>query len=177
MAATVGDFIYVFYRDDCSRYDPNRNSWSTMASSTRDLTWGVCGVVNNIAYLLGGYDWENSAGSNVIRTYNPSTNTWNDNYGRTPYASWGATRDNPVINGRIYYGFGQQPLATFWRAMYEYEPVGNTWSAALTQATYARDGVGCAVVGNALYVVGGRNVEPNPYGLDYNERMTQSSTR
>jgi N-acetylneuraminic acid mutarotase len=85
----------------------------------------------------------------------------------------GMTRDNPVWENKIYFGFGHRKPDTFYRDIYAYDPEEDTWTRPLPKASFARDGVACAVVGNGLYVIGGRS-EPDDalaFGLPYNERF------
>ena len=69
---------------------------------------------------------------------------------------YGATRENPVINGKIYVTHGHAGTP-FFVTNYAYDPATNTWEQKAS-ADYARDGVGCGVINNKLYVVGGRDV-------------------
>jgi hypothetical protein len=49
-----------------------------------------------------------------------------------------------------------------------YNPATNTWEQK-GSAAHLRDGVGCGVINNKLYVIGGRADFGGPYGLVYNE--------
>ena len=85
-------------------------------------------------------------------------------------------RDNPVDNGKIYFGFGWSGNEAFYNSLYCYDPSSNSWSAPLAHGIMARDGVGCGVIGDRLYIAGGRNVGTSPYGLNNNESYLLGST-
>ena len=103
--------------------------------------------------------------------YTPAYNNWTY-AGTTPYPAYGGLRDDPVINGLIYFGYGQDN-GVYYSSLYSYNPATATWSSALPQGTYPRDGVACGVINYKLYVVGGRNSSANPdiQGLNYNEQF------
>jgi len=162
--------IYLFYKTYVYMYNVTADSYVQKASSTYSITWATCAIIDDVVYLLGGYDYGTSAASNVVRAYNITSDTWDDSYDTAPYAAWGTTRDNPVINGKIYYGYGQGPSGTYHTKMYEYDPISKTW-AQLSNANYDRDGLGCGVVDGNLYCVGGRNQSAPAPGLGWNEKL------
>ena len=83
-------------------------------------------------------------------------------------------RDNPVYDGMIYYGFGFDG-SSFYNSLYSYDPAEDTWSSGLGSfALGGRDGIACGFLEDRLYCIGGRNVDPNPYGLDRNEYYSVS---
>ena len=73
-----------------------------------------------------------------------------------PVSRYGATRENPVIGGKIYVTHGWNN-DYFFTCNYVYDPVNDTWELK-GSANHPRDGVACGVINNKLYVVGGRNV-------------------
>ena len=96
--------------------------------------------------------------------YTPAYNNWTY-AGTTPYPAYGGLRDDPVINGLIYFGYGQDN-GVYYNSLYSYNPKSATWSSALPNGTYPRDGVACGVINYKLYVVGGRNSSANPISKD-----------
>ena len=172
MAVAIGSYIYVFLGTYAYRYDPSNDSYTQLASSPVYKRWGCCAYVNvsgdDRVYILSGYD-SNNQGTNTVYYYSVTNSVWSSAQAVAPHFAFGVLRDNPVINGKIYYGFGFDGHQTFFNNIYWYDPTANTWSTALTSATYARDGLACGVISNKLYAVGGRNVVSNPPGLNYNE--------
>ena len=59
----------------------------------------------------------------------------------------------------------------FYNELYCYDPSTNSWSSPLAYGMIGRDGVACGVIGDRLYIVGGRGVgnSSNPYGINNNE--------
>ncbi|MBK7031576.1 MAG: hypothetical protein IPH45_21330 [Bacteroidales bacterium] len=73
-----------------------------------------------------------------------------------PISIWGATRVDPVINGKIYVTHGLDGT-NFYTTNFVYDTITNAWELK-GLANHARDGVGCGIIDNKLYVIGGRNV-------------------
>jgi hypothetical protein len=173
MGVRYGNTIQLFYKNLHYEYDPATDTYTSKANVPAALTWGTCAYVNvggeDRIYIIGGYDYGTGGGTNTVYYYRPAYNDWTTVSTTAPYAAYGTTRDNPVIGGKIYYGYGNSQTSSFFYAsMYAYDPATNTWTM-LQSGTYPRDGVACGVVNGKLYVIGGRNVEGGPYGTNYNE--------
>lgn len=179
MAVTVGTKIYLIYGQLLYEFDPEGSSGSGLYTSKTNApvvrTWATWATVSvdgeDRIYFIGG--WDGSGGTGGMTSnyyYKPSDNSWSASQTVAPYASWGQTRDNPVIDNKIYYGFGQHPAGTYFAELRRYDPATDTWET-LADASYARDGLGCAVVDRKLYCFGGR-VDTTAY--DYNEVYTPS---
>jgi hypothetical protein len=176
MAVTVGTKIYLFCYQYAYQYDPSADTYTALTNlpTGYSLTWGTCAYVNvggeDRIYIIGGYNYAvGGGGTNAVLYYRPANNDWTQPSTNAPYAAYGTTRDNPVINGKIYYGYGNsQTSAFFYASMYAYDPAANSWTQ-LTSGAYPRDGGANGVVNGKLYVIGGREVEGSPYGVNYNE--------
>ena len=180
MAVTVGSTIYIFYHKFTYAYNPATDTYTQKVNATIDRTWCCCGYVNvngeDRIYLIGGFDYTpgnpNWGSTNVSYYYRPSNNDWSIAQAQSPYIADGIMRDNPVINGLIYFGFGLNDTGhLFYSSIYAYNPSSNTWSAALASGFYPRDGLACGVINNKLYAVGGRNLYTSPVGLNYVEEF------
>ncbi len=181
MAVAVGSLIYVFggwSGQSAYSYNPSTDSYTQLANIPYSTRWGECAYVNvngqDRIYIMAGFT-SGVAEVNTMYYYTPANNQWTY-AGTTPYAEFGGLRDNPVINGLIYFGYGQASnLGTFYSNLYTYDPNTATWTQ-LPSGTYQRDGVGCAVVNGNLYVIGGRNsYTPDIPGLNYNEQYSSGS--
>ncbi len=174
-AVTSGSLIYLFYGSSTYSYNPETGDYTQLASAPYNKDWAECAYVNvngeDRIYLLGGYDLSISDATNTCAYFRPAFDDW-ITINPSPYGAYGTLRDNPVINGIIYYGYGQgQHDSSFYDYMYSYNPSTEVWTQ-LPSGVYPRDGVGCAVIGSNLYVIGGRNIWNNPIlGLDYNEEF------
>ena len=168
MAVRYGNKIRLFYKTYHYEYDPLADEYTRKADVPRSRTWGTCALIGNKIYLIGGYNYDpdESGGSNDTQILDLLTDTWSEG-ADIPRARYGSTRENPVIDGKIYVTHGWNDY-WFYTATYVYDPVTNTWEQK-GSANHPRDGVACGVINNKLYVVGGRNVPINTYGLIYNE--------
>jgi len=169
MGVSYGNVIHLFYHQYHYTYDPVTEAYTRKADVPTYRTWGTCAVVNDKIYVIGGYYYDASgnpiAPSNVNQVYDPATDTW-DTKAPIPESIYGVTRENPVIGGKIYVTHGLNTV--FHTTNYIYDPSDDSWSSG-SSASHARDGVACGVISDKLYVVGGRNIPTNPYGLNYNE--------
>ena len=176
MAATIESVIYVFNEYNTFEYDPTRDCYSIRSRSPVRRRWGTCASVElhgeKRIYIIGGFDSTTADATDANYYYAPSVDRWVGPLSPAPYKAYGVTRDNPVWNNKIYYGFGHSNPTLFFSYMYSYDPATDTWNAA-AKAACERDGVGCAILDGRLYVIGGRN-EPNDenaFGLRYNEQL------
>ena len=74
-----------------------------------------------------------------------------------------------MAHGGFFYLFGGEGAATFDEAE-RYDPVADAWES-LTPMPTARHGLGAAVLGNDIYVVGG-GPQPGFAFSGANERLT-----
>lgn len=177
MGVVYGNKIHLFCMYAHYEYDPVLDTYTSKAPVPLQLKWGTCAVANSSdgtrIYIIGGnayadpanpYDYVGPA--NFTFEYNPDDNSWVEK-APMPVSRYGATRENPVINGKIYvtHGHAAQP---FYNTNFVYDPMTNTWEQK-QPAAYERDGVGCGVINNKLYVVGGRDIPAFPYGVTVNE--------
>ena len=165
MGVKFGNKIHLFYESYHYEYDPATDAYTQKANVPIPRMWCTSAVVGSKIYLIGGHH----AGSayNDNQELDPATDSWAIKT-PLPVSMWGATRDNPVINGKIYVTHGHNGT-TFFTSNYVYDPMSNTWEQK-GPAAHPRDGVGCGIINNKLYVVGGRDIPGgNPIGLVYNE--------
>ena len=177
MAVTVGSYIYIFYLNNyVYKFDPSGNgglgSYAALTAppTASQKKWADCAYVSvssqDRIYIIGGSTSDGTF-TNTNYYYVPGNNAWSSAQAAAPYAGAGVTRDNPVYNGKIYYGYGDT-VGAFMDCIYFYDPSANTWSYQLGSGT-ARDVGACGFIGDTLYYVGGRNVADNPYGIALNE--------
>ena len=175
MVATVGSSIYLFFRRKTFEYDIEKDQYVQRKDAPISRTWATCAVARveseDRIYLIGGHDSSRSDATSANYYYLPSRDEWSDPQSPAPYSAYGVTRDNPVWMNRIYYGFGHKNPDLFFKELYSYDPVTSEWSR-LPTASHERDGVACAIINGVLFVVGGRNVPNNQYGLTYCEALT-----
>ena len=150
MAIRLGSVIHLFRGEYHYTYDPVADTYEPMAGPPTPRVWGTCALVDGRIYLIGG--GPSGAGS-ANEAYDPSSDTWTSR-SPMPVDRWGATRENPVVNGIIYVTHGM--ISSFYATDYAYDPSTDTW-AQKSSGMNPRDGVGCGVINNKLYVAGGRD--------------------
>lgn len=154
-----GGYDLVDRHTDHITYDPETDTYSTLTDMPTGRNWGTGAVVGNNIFVIGGYT---GSPTDVNERYNPATDDWTT-MTAIPVALYGATRENPVMDDKIYVTHGRQ--GGYFTTVHEYNVAEDSWDTK-TSGSNARDGVACAVIGNMLYVVGGR---ANTVGLDYHE--------
>lgn len=170
MAVKYGDKIHLFYHTLHYEYDPVSDTYVAKTPMPTPRRWSTVAVVGDKIYVIGGY--HNSYGAvNQNEVYDPATDTWATKT-PLPVSKYGITRENPVINGKIYVTHGLN--GGFHTDNYVYDPSTDSWEQK-SSANYPRDGTECGVIDNKLYVVGGRADYAGPYGVNYNEEYDPSS--
>ena len=164
MGVRFGDKIHLFYESYHYEYDPVTDLYTQKADVPKPRFWCTSAVVGSKIYLIGGIHGEVPHNDN--QEYDPATDSWATK-APLPTLRWGTTRDNPVINGKIYVTHGIDGNS-FHTENFVYDPAADTWEQK-GPASHPRDGVGCGVINNKFYVVGGRADFVGPYGLVYNE--------
>jgi hypothetical protein len=100
--------------------------------------------------------------TDVTRIYTIASNTWSLGAAAPGISSEGAG----AAHGGLFYNIGgRDSLTTVTGArddIWAYDPASDTWNAALTPMPTPRAGLGVAVVGNAIYAIGGRSATGGP---------------
>jgi N-acetylneuraminic acid mutarotase len=132
--------------EDLWEYDPIANTWTQKANipgSPRDGAF--CFVVNNKAYVGGGFDGVSSVIGDFYE-YDPSTNTWTAK----------ANLPNPVIfpfafsiGSKGYISSGAASSET--TNTYEYDPTTDTWTAKASFPGTARQAGFAVALNNKAY--------------------------
>lgn len=142
-----------------SATDPAPGKYGTRASLLDPNSEMAIAALDGKIYVLGGYP-ASRVTQNTLQIYDVATNTW--------------TRGQPApirvhhpvlagVNGKLYSLGGQvdgQPENT--ARTFEYDPVGDAWRERRSMPT-ARGGGAGAVIGDRIYVVGGRPPAGNAF--------------
>ncbi len=144
-AAVLDGKIYSIGYDICERYDPDANTWSSIASLPIYTGSAVVACKNKI-YVIGG---------NPTQVYDPTTDTWEN---RTAIPATIYRQQANVVDNKIYVIFGQQPsvlsIINPSDVNYVYDPTTDSWSTMASIPTPV-EGYASAVLENKLYIIGG----------------------
>jgi N-acetylneuraminic acid mutarotase len=174
MGIKYGNKIHLFLKQYHYEYDPATDTYTAKANVPTPRTWGTCALVNGLIYVIGGYSYGSPSGAtNVNEVYDPTTDTWTTR-SSMPIRKYGATRENPVIGGKIYVTHGRD--GSFFINNYVYDPSTNSWSKK-SSGVNPRDGVGCGVINDKLYVVGGRDIYTCAVGRNYVEEYNPANDK
>jgi len=163
------DAIYILRQNELYLYSVSGDIFTEKHNLGADDTGTFmnCAIVGDFLYVIGGTTLRLS-----VRQYNILFDLWNANYDVAPYAQYGGLA-KVVRDGIIYYGYGFDGT-TFFSKMYSYDPLAKTF-IRLPDGNHIRDGVGSAILGNKIYIAGGRFKVP-AFGLDYVEEFDISPT-
>lgn len=148
------------FLNDLWCFDESASTWTQLPSKPGG---GVCGanyfLIDSIVYFCGG-SVSITALTNEVWSYNISTATWTQK-NNFPFSLWrgGATG----LNGAGYMLFGKDAANNFFRTLYRYSPVADTWTAISTFPLVARSHAAIHNLGNEIIVFGGQDSLNNAY--------------
>ena len=142
------------FRDTSSsaeRYDPVIDTWTHDAPiSTGRFGDALCAMSGQL-YVSGV--WKSDTDLATVERYTPSTDTW------TPVAAMPSNRDLQcarAVDGLMYdVGDYEGDYNTTLNTMVSYTPETNSWIAMVSMPA-VRSGSGACVVGQHIFVIGGR---------------------
>jgi hypothetical protein len=114
----------------------------------------VASVGNEIIAALG-FD-RNSGDTFTTRIYDIASDTWFIGANAPGTSSEGAG----VAHGGLFYNIGGRGAG--FNANWSYDPNSDVWNGGLAPLPTGRAGLGVAVVGNAIYAIGGRTFTGGP---------------
>jgi N-acetylneuraminic acid mutarotase len=178
-STTVGDKIYVMggYSDKTTNivqvYDSTKDQWSTISPLPEKLDHLATATFNNKIYVVGGFD-EESKPSNRLFIYDTVLGKWEERK-KMPTARGALTAE--FIDGILYAVGGDKDPAYIAGGYHPYgqtttneayDPTTDSWTVKTPMPT-ARHHHTAAVVGERLYIIGGR------YGLAYADHNFNNS--
>lgn len=125
--------------------------WDTRASMPTPRQGLGMGLVDGVAYAVGGTGADYGVFLSTVEAYNPMTDTW------SPRASMPTARAHlgvGVVSSVLYAVGGSSSGGNPDGHVEAYDPVSNSWSARAPMLT-PRLHLGVAVVNGILYAVGG----------------------
>ncbi len=171
MGVRLDDTIHLFYENFHYGYCPLTDTYTRKPDVPSQLKWGTCAVVDSKIYIIGGYSDDPPTGAtNVNYEWDPSNGVWAIKT-PMPVSRYGATR--VCMDGKIYVTHGNTG-DEFFATDYMYDPATDTWLQK-PSAVHERNGVGCGVINNKLYVVGGKRDLIGPFGTTFNEMYDPTS--
>jgi len=174
MSVTDGTNTYLLLGNYLYKHIIDIDTYTQLANCPVNISWGglVYYPVTNKIYLLGGApNLSGKVGSNGVYTYDISSNSWSNPLAAAPYSVYGHTRENTLYGDIIIMGYGQGPSNNFHSEIYYYNIPTNSWSHRFALGLHPRDGVGTAISGSSLYVIGGRDTTSDTHGITYNEKI------
>jgi N-acetylneuraminic acid mutarotase len=209
MGVKYKDKVHLFCNKLHYEYDIVTDTYTRKADVPTLRKWGTCAIIDTKIYIIGGvihernHEIEDKFSFRVValginEEYDLVKETWKKR-ASLPILAYGVTRENPVINGKIYVVCGYDPnyiyrlpmesqtpsplplygslcFGWFFQTTYVYDSIKDSWEKK-TSCNYARDGVECAVLNNKLYVIGGRNETEKIHGLAYCEEYDPSKEK
>lgn len=142
---------YRCYDNGVERWQPDTNTWSTVASMHMCRSNHGVAVLNGKIYALGGYNGESYMKN--VEVYCRKSNQWKM---ATPMLERRSIFTTAVVDGKIYAIGGYGP--NYLNSMERYDPDKDFWEK-VAPLTDRRINFGVAVLHGFIYVVGGHNGE------------------
>ena len=148
-------------------YDPTSNSWTTKAPMPTARCLSAYATLNGKIYVFSGCADDSCMTTQAVEEFTPSSTGGSGTWATKATMPYGAQAPFAAsVGSKIYVmGGATVPNSVFTNAVYEYDPVADTYKPMSPMAV-ARDGAGTAVVDGKIYVVGG-------YGSDSSARIDQ----
>lgn len=166
----AGDKFYLFggreNPADLDVYDYQSKTWSTItASAPADFNHFQAVEYNGLIWVIGAFknnDFPNEVPADFVWTYNPATDDWVQGPA-VPNARKRGSAGLVVYNNKFYVIAGNTDGhdAGFVPWFDEFDPVTGIWTS-LSDAPRSRDHFHAGVIGDKLYVAGGRQSGPAP---------------
>lgn len=157
----VGDKLYLIGgrgTRPVDEYDPKTNTWRQLAAPPVEMNHFQAVEYKNEAYVIGAFmgSYPHEKPLTSIYIFNPAKNEWRVGPAIPTDRLRGAT-GSVVYKGKLYLVCGIQDGHYDGHVGWldEYNPETNTWQK-LPDAPHVRDHVSVAVIGDKLYVAGGR---------------------
>jgi uncharacterized protein (TIGR03437 family) len=144
----------AFVDGNTYEFDPQTNSWQTVARMNVPRGASGVAVINNKIYVAGGLAPDRSV--NTFEVFDPGTRAW------TMLPNMPTARDHltaQAVNGRFYALAGR--AAADLRANEEFDAATNAWRTR-AQAPTARGGVASGVINGRIVVFGGEGNSGRP---------------
>jgi N-acetylneuraminic acid mutarotase len=141
-------------------YDPVTDSWSTGAPMPTPREHLASCALDGKMIVVGG--WNNDVATNAVEQFDPSTGAWSS-LPPLPAARGGLAAVEQ--GGRCHVIGGEDWALPFPGTFHEhdgFDPSTNRWENLAPMPT-ARHGLGLAVMGQAIYAIGGGPSQGNSY--------------
>ncbi len=171
--AVVNNKIYAIggwdgdYVSANEEYDPTTNTWTTKASMPTARLGFAIFVHENKIHVMGGYV-NGMRPTSAHEVYDPETNIWETKESISNLLAYREGYDTHVVDGKVYLIGGQSSPYRPWPstdANTVYDPATDAWASGsplpVGTASYAS-----AVVGNKIFLIGGRNYDHSPSTLN-----------
>ena len=148
-------------------YDPGTNLWSTGSNHIQYIHHFQAVKIDKKIYVVCAYQGAFPNDSNVdnVYVYDTEIDSWSQSHS-IPVARRRGAAATAVYNGKIYVvggndgGHNTSSNTVAW--FDEYNPTTGTWTQ-LTDAPTERDHAKAVVVGDKLYIIGGRDSSADPW--------------
>ncbi|MFD2148389.1 Kelch repeat-containing protein [Mucilaginibacter antarcticus] len=148
-------------------YDPATNTWTILPDAPHIRDHSTAVVVKDKLYAIGGRNTSLHDANNFMSFFDKvvlevdcfdfKTNKWSTLDAKLPMGTGGGACVN--LNDKIYYIGGERAAGSLpngpQKDVYYMDPEKNKQWTTGPSVNKARNGVGCAVIGNYIYIAGG----------------------
>lgn len=174
ISLTHAQSVAVF-SDKNEVYDPQTDTWASVASIPNHVVGYVSAVLDNKIYVIGGSTEEPPIGWYAVNTtqiYDPATDAWTfgADIPETVEGAVGCATTGSMAPKRIYVFAGHDENSH--RDLNQvYDPIIDEWTTAVKQNFYGYGELATTVIDDLIYAIGGSYselVSSNPWGYTVN---------
>ncbi|MFC1574262.1 DUF5050 domain-containing protein, partial [Candidatus Latescibacterota bacterium] len=153
----VSDAVFVINKS----HEAQPINWSQIADLQTQQHASTAKVIDGFVYLVGGQNDSGPPNLNIMRIYNPNTNTWSSSPSMPTRRYWPGSGVIEFNGNRELYivgGYsGYSGLSTVERYVDDdwSTPGDGNWESAASISQPRGHGIMCSVVNNTLYAIGG----------------------
>ncbi len=181
---THGGFFYVIGgrtggtpRSDLRRYDPDADTWLTLAPMPTPRAGAAAAVVDDAIFVIGGRAATGGpcAGSplSVVERYDINTDTWS-----TVAQLPGPARSDLVAvshGGKIFVFGGCSAVFAVTGEVDKYDPQTDTWTTGLATMLTPRASLAAGKVGDTVFAIGGSTDGLNQVSVNESYKISSDS--
>ena len=171
-SARIGDDIYGAggavppgqATNEVARYDISEDSWELIEAMPTAVHHPGAAAAGGMLYVHGGYTQGTTEDTEVsaLAVFDPAAGRWGE---LTPSPLKQAAHTLAAVDGRLY-AFGGVRDGAQRRTVQIYDIATDRWSEGPPMPGPAREHMGSAVIGDRIYVLGGRAAGDPPLNFD-----------
>jgi N-acetylneuraminic acid mutarotase len=148
-----------------ARYDIDADRWGLVAPMPIAVDHSGVAAAGGKLYVHGGYTEgaDQTSATDALSAFDPGTGRWTE---LTPSPKEQAAHTMAAVDGKLY-AIGGVRDSVQRRIVQVYDIASDSWSGGPTVPEPGRDHIGSAVIGDRIYILGGRHQSPGELPVNF----------